>query len=60
MFRNTGKFLVLAAVLIAAMVGAVALSINTLSASAGQEIIHEDDPRWDCRIHGNQICGPQP
>lgn len=19
----------------------------------------EDDPGWDCRIHGNQLCGPQ-
>lgn len=20
--------------------------------------IQEDDPRWDCRIHGNRQCGP--
>jgi len=23
-------------------------------------IITEDDPRWDCRVHGNRICGPDP
>jgi hypothetical protein len=22
-----------------------------------QERVTEDDPRWDCRIHGNGICG---
>jgi hypothetical protein len=22
------------------------------------EVIHEDDPGWDCRVHGNRICGP--
>ena len=21
-------------------------------------VITEDDPRWDCRTMGNQICGP--
>lgn len=21
------------------------------------ELIHEDDERWDCRFHGNQMCG---
>ena len=21
-------------------------------------IIYEDDPRWDCRVMGNRICGP--
>lgn len=21
------------------------------------DIIHEDDPRWDCRFDGNEICG---
>jgi LPXTG-motif cell wall-anchored protein len=22
------------------------------------EVIHEDDPRWDCATMGNKICGP--
>ena len=21
-------------------------------------IIMEDDPRWDCRVMGNRVCGP--
>lgn len=21
------------------------------------EVIHEDDPRWDCRVMGNRACG---
>ena len=21
-------------------------------------IIYEDDPRWDCRVMGNRVCGP--
>jgi hypothetical protein len=21
-------------------------------------VITEDSPGWDCRVHGNQICGP--
>lgn len=24
------------------------------------EVIHEDDPRWDCATMGNKICGPTP
>lgn len=23
-----------------------------------REHVEEDDPRWDCRTMGNQICGP--
>jgi hypothetical protein len=21
------------------------------------EVIHEDDPRWDCHTMGNRVCG---
>lgn len=29
-----------------------------LDTSQISEVIEEDDPRWDCRVHGNGICGP--
>lgn len=26
--------------------------------SARLDPIGEDDPRWDCHIHGDRVCGP--
>jgi len=23
-----------------------------------EQVIEEDDPGWDCRVHGNRQCGP--
>jgi uncharacterized lipoprotein YajG len=30
-----------------------------LAGCATPQPIQEDDPRWDCRVHGNEICGKE-
>jgi hypothetical protein len=37
-----------------AIVATVTLSAPIASASGPTE----DSPQWDCRIHGNRVCGP--
>jgi hypothetical protein len=29
-----------------------------LDTSHVREAVEEDEPGWDCRVHGNGICGP--
>lgn len=31
---------------------------STKPSKPAKPTIQEDDPRWDCRKHGNKICGP--
>ena len=42
-------------------VATLALTVALLLAGCqptGTGRIEEDDPRFDCRVHGNQQCGP--
>lgn len=40
------------------MILAIATALTLAVSPAPADIIHEDDPRWDCRTMGNMICGP--
>lgn len=48
------------AVAAGAVVGLLAgLPVPTAAAEPGPgPFITEDDPRWDCRVNGDQVCGP--
>ncbi len=48
------KFWVVLAVAAGIAVGAAADTVEQRAA-----LILEDDPLWDCRVHGNQICGKE-
>ncbi len=37
----------------------VLVAVMVLAGCANPQPILEDDPRWDCRVHGNQICGKE-
>lgn len=43
------------------LIGAASLTGCALSNSepAVATVVHEEDPGFDCLIHGNQICGPK-
>lgn len=51
----------LAAVLGALTLGGVVHTVTTTSTPLTpphHTRITEDDPRWDCRVMGNHLCGP--
>lgn len=57
MTRNAKALLVLATLFVAMLFGGQAKAeVTTVNVPDGT--IHEDDPRWDCRIMGNLVCGP--
>jgi hypothetical protein len=35
----------------------LSLAVLGATAPAGAEMIHEDDPRWNCATMGNHVCG---
>lgn len=40
------------------LAGLAALAALLTAAPAQASPIQEDDPRWDCRVNGDSICGP--
>lgn len=62
MIRKTAKVLatIVAAPLILVSVSGEAMA-HTYKVpnrhKQSQPVMYEDDPRWDCRVHGNRICG---
>ena len=39
---------------------AAGIAVGAAADNVGQgPVIVEDDPRWDCTVHGNQICGKE-
>jgi hypothetical protein len=37
----------------------LALALTLISSTpVPTPVLTEDSPGWDCRIHGNRICGP--
>jgi hypothetical protein len=44
-----------------AVVGAVLAVVATVTLAAPVSAVSgptEDSPGWDCRVHGNRVCGP--
>lgn len=46
-----------AGIVIGAAFGLPAGGIMLATAEA-QPVLQEDDPGWDCRVHGDGVCGP--
>ncbi len=43
-----------------ALAVAAGIAAGAAADNVGQgPVILEDDLRWDCRVHGNQICGKE-
>jgi hypothetical protein len=61
--HSTGEFIyhiaVLSLLATATFASVTGLVLNLLDDTPAATIIEEDDPRWDCRTMGNQVCGPQ-
>lgn len=53
---NTRPTLI-AAALITAAIG-IPLAGPTITIANASPAIQEDDPRWDCRVNGDRVCGP--
>lgn len=51
---NVSRLLIAAAMAVAMALGAPGIAAG----DTGAQVITEDSALWDCRIHGNRVCGP--
>ena len=43
-----------------AALAATLLALSLVGCQPANRQLQEDDPGWNCHIHGNRICGPAP
>ena len=51
---NVSRFGLAAAIAVPMALGAPGIAVG----DTGAQVITEDSALWDCRIHGNRMCGP--